>query len=348
MHTFHRMLSGLGVVLVAALASAVLPAPAKAQYTGEAYILRLNAGAGVAGLLGIGVGASINEVDLPFPGGGPYNGAQNGLNLNLGPNQVQADVISSATAEASAQVGSDAIITGATVFPNFSSLLPNNLGVVGNVLGSSIGIGGLATVNLNIGFLNVTGSLLNAAVIQAHAEDTPLIAANGFTNIVGLTALSNAITADGTIAQRIPINLTVSVTGTVNVLGNALLATNVSGTTTVEVGELIINEQLPQPADPDLITVNALHLRLYPNVDLPDITLTGNIPVIGGILSMNVDLPTTNVLGVTAGTDLILSSATAGALGNSNAAAPEPGTFALLLVGGVGIAGVRLRRKQAR
>jgi hypothetical protein len=341
MHTFPRLLSGMGVVFAAALASALLPAPAQAQYTGEAYILRLNAGVGAAGLIGIGVGASVNHVTLPYTGGGPVNGAQNGLNLNLGPNQVTASVISSSTIEAGGQVTSDATVTGANIFPNFSSLLPNNLNVLGNVLGSSIGIGGLATVNLNIGFLNVTGSLLNATVIQAHAVDNQLVPAFGFSNIVGLTALSNAITADGTIAQHIPINLTVNVTGTVNVLGNALLATNVSGSTSVQIGELIINEQLPQPTDPELITVNAVHLRLFPDVDLPNLTLTGNIPVIGGLLSLNIDLPTTNVLGVTAGTDLIISSATAGV-------APEPGTLALLAVGGLSMVGLRLRRKQSK
>ncbi len=182
---------------------------------------------------------------------------------------------------------------------------------------------------------------MNATVIQAHAIDNVLIPATGFSNIVGLQALSNSITADGTVAQYIPINLTVNVTGTVNVLGNALFATTVSGSTSVQVGELIINEQLPQPTDPELITVNAVHLRLFPDVALPNLTLTGNIPVLGGVLSMNVALPRTNVLGVTAGTDLIISSATAGV-------APEPGSLALLVVGGVGMFGIVLRRKQSK
>ena len=341
MHTFHRVLSGMGILLLAALATATLPGTAHAQYTGEAYILRLNAGVGVSGLLGVGVGASVNEVDLPFSGGGPNNGAQNGLSLNLGPGRIQADVIASSTSESGGLVVSDATVTGANIFPNFSSLLPSNLNVVGNILNSSIGLGGLAQVNVNIGFLNVNGSLLNATVIQAHAEDSALVAANGFTNIIGLSALSSAITADGTIAQRIPINLNVSVSGTVNVLGNSLFATNVSGSTSVEVGELIINEQLPQPTDDGLITVNAIHLRLFPDVDLPDLNLTGNIPVLGGVLNLEVGLPTTNILGVTAGTDLIISSATAGA-------APEPGTFALLAIGGVGAVGIRLRRKRSK
>ncbi len=162
MHTSHRVLSGLGILLAIALASALSPEPAQAQvFTGEAYILRLNAGAGVAGLLGIGVGASVNDVVLPNSGGGTFNGAQNGLSLNLGPGRVTASVISSSTAESGGQVTSDATITGANVFPNFSSLLPTNLNVLGNVLSSSVGIGGVATVNLNIGFLNVSGSLLN-------------------------------------------------------------------------------------------------------------------------------------------------------------------------------------------
>jgi hypothetical protein len=341
MHTFPRLMGGLGVLFASALACAVLPTPAQAQFTGEAYILRLNAGADVAGLIGVDVGASVNRVELPYTGGGPYNGAQNGISLNLGPGRITTGVISSSTSESGNQVVSDASVVNATVFPNFSSLLPSNLSRVGNVLGSSIGIGGIATVNLNIGFLNVNGALLNAALIEAHAEDNPLVPASGFSNIVGLQALSNVITADGTVAQRIPINLTVQVSGTVNVLGSSLLTTSVSGTTSVEVGELIINEQLPQPSDPKLITVNAVHLRLYPNVDLPNMTLSSSVPVLGSLVTVDVDLPTTNILGVTAGTDLIISSATAGA-------APEPGTLALLAMGGVGAVGARLRRKQSK
>lgn len=342
MHTFQRVLSSLGALLAVGLVSAVLPAPAQAQYKGQAYILRLDAGAGVAGLLGLGVGATINEVNLPKTGGGPFNGAQNGINLNLGSGRVTSGTISSSTQASGGHVTSNAQVTGINALPNFSSLLPTNLSVLGGVLGN-VNLPGIAQINLNVGFLNVSGSLLSANLIQAHAEDGEFTNPTGFSNIVGLSALGNVIAADGTIGQRIPIIVAVTLTGTVGVtlpiVGN--VGVNLAGSTNVEIGEIIINEQFTKLTQPQEITVNAAHVRLYPEVDLPNLTLTGNVPIVGTAVSLNVDLPKTNILGVTAGTDLIISSATAGA-------APEPGSLALLGIGGVSMIGIVLRRKQPK
>jgi|GEM_PF-5824604 hypothetical protein len=328
----------LSTVATGALATALLLSlasqPALAQpFTGEAYTLRGNIGVGATPILEIGVGAELNRVTLPFPNGGVGNSdndADAGIVVGVG-NAVSLNTITTSTSESGSVVISSAVVNGTNVLPNFGNLLPNNLSVVGNVLDATAILGNLAQLNVGIGFNNVNGSLLTADVIGANAQDSPLINAFGSSNLVGVTALGNVVTANGSIAQVVPLNISLSLTAAVNV-GGVIGIANLSGTTTAQIGEIIFNEQLPTLADPNIITVNALRIRLFPNVELPDATLTGT--VLGAIpVFATVSLPTTNILGVTAGTDLIISSTTAGALGGNNAVAPEPGTFVLLALG---------------
>lgn len=336
----------VALTALSSVALLVVARPAEAQvYTGEAYILRgnvgVNVGPGATPLVDVAAGAEINRVNLPFPNGGPgnvANGAGNGLGVTIG-TAVDLDVVSTTTAEIASAVTSDATITGANILPNFSTFLPNSVNLPG--LNLNVNVLGVVNTNVSLGFGNIVGSLTTATVIRATALDTPLVPASGTSQIAGLNVLGSPVNVavDGsgnplpnqTFFITVPINLTAQVqTGPLTVV-------NLSGTSSAVIGEIIINEQLPIPASPDLITVNALHIKLYPVVDLPDVTLTGA----GGLVTASVSLPTTDILGEDlATTDLILSSATAGA------AAPEPGAFALFGLGLVGMAGV-LRRKRA-
>lgn len=346
----NRVLS-VALTALSSLALLSLSTAANAQaYKGNAYILSgnvgVNVGPGATPLVNVGVGAEINRVDLPHPNGGAGNSANNnnaGLGVNIG-TAVALNAVTSSTAEIASAVTSNAQVTGANILPNFSTLLPNSVAIPG--VGLNLNLLGLVTTNVNLGFGSILGSLTQAGVIGATANDTPSIVAHGTSNIVGLSLLSQTINVavDGfgnplpnqRFAITVPINLSATVSGNVQVGPVSVPVANVAlaGTANAEIGEIIINEQLPG-GDPNLITVNALHIKLYPEVDLPDVTLSGNVSVAGlGLvtLSANAVLPNTNILGNNlATTNLIVSSATAGA-------APEPGSLAL--IGGVGILGL--------
>ena len=336
--------AGLGIL---ALSSVLLASSAQAQpYTGSAYILQGKIGTGVSPILNVAAGAEINKVSLPFPNGGAGNSANSnsaGVTLGVG-NAVSLGAINTATAELASAVTSTASVNNTNVLPNFyQTQLQAGVDVNTTLTNLTRALSGSANVSAHVSFSPFTGSLLQADLIGAQAQDTPFIAANGSSNFVNLSALGNIVTANGSISQTIPLFVTVNISTTANFL-NGLTATTLTGTTQAQIGELVLNEQLPQPSNPALITVNAVHLKLYPNVDLPNLTLTGQASILGiGLTSVSadVDLPSTNLVGVTAGTDLIVSSATAGSLG---AAAPEPGTFALLGMGSV-FGMVLLRRR---
>jgi hypothetical protein len=304
--------------LVATAATLVLsiagPRPANAQaYLGEAFILDGQVG----GLLNIGV--EINKVQLPHPNGGPGNSATNGIGLSVGP-LVTAGVINSHTQEVGATVNSNATINNLSVLPNFSDINLLDL--------PDLSIGGLGLVDISVTGVG-TNPLATATVVHSEATDSPVSSASGSSTVTNLSVLGGVgVNSNGTLNQTIPINVGVLL----SVLGGTI-----STNATVQIGEIIINEQI-SPAEagfPDSVRVNALRVKLYSTAQV-------NASLLGIPINAN-----TNLVGELANTDLVFSSSTAG-VNAAAVAAPEPASVALLLMSAGPLALVRRRLRRNR
>jgi hypothetical protein len=271
--------------------------PATAQaFLGQAFILD-----GKIGSL-ITVGAELNKVELPFPNGGAGNSANsNSLGITLGVQPlVQTGVVNSTTAESGATVNSTATINNLNLLPTFNTFAATNL---------SLGAFGALNV-VSVTAININANpLVTATVIASQATDTPLSSASGSSTITNLQLLGSGVTVTGSPNQVVPINVGLELSA----LGGL-----VTTTTTAQIGEMILNEQIsPVAGFPDSIQVNALRVRLFPTANV-NTSLSG-IPI-------NVNA---NLTGTLADTDLVFSSSSAGV--NASAVAPEPSALALLL-----------------